>query len=193
MEIIFATNNNHKLLEIQKILSNDFQILSLKEYSISEEIPEDGSTLDENASQKAWYVYNKTNINCIADDTGLEIESLNGEPGVYSARYAGIEKNARLNMEKVLTKLLGVANRKARFRTVISAIINGMEYQFDGVVNGVITTEPKGNGGFGYDPIFIPDGYVETFAELDFDVKNSISHRGKAVNKLVEFLKQTTK
>ncbi len=188
MKLVFATNNPHKLHEIQNILGNDFEIISLKDIGCHEEIPEEQPTLEGNASQKAFYVYNNYGYNCFADDTGLEIEALNNEPGVYSARYAGEGKNSEDNMNKVLHKLAKIKNRKARFRTVISLVVNGKETQFEGVVNGRILNEKRGQGGFGYDPAFQPDGYNETFAEMGMEEKNRISHRGKAVKKLVEYL-----
>lgn len=188
MKLVFATNNPHKLHEIQNILGDDFEIISLKDIGCHEEIPEEQPTLEGNASQKAFYVYNNYGYNCFADDTGLEIEALNNEPGVYSARYAGEGKNPEDNMNKVLHKLAKIKNRKARFRTVISLVVNGKETQFEGIVNGHILNEKRGQGGFGYDPAFQPDGYDQTFAEMGMEEKNRISHRGKAVKKLVEYL-----
>jgi XTP/dITP diphosphohydrolase len=187
MDLIFATHNSHKLNEIKKLISDDIKLLSLSDLNESD-IPETGTTLNENASLKSWYIYNKYKLNCFSDDTGLEIEGLNNEPGIFSARYAGEEKDAVKNMNKVLVKLAGIVNRKARFKTVISFIKEGIEYQFDGIIEGTIIDNPIGNKGFGYDPIFKPNGYSKTFAELDLDVKNKISHRGLAVNKLIEFL-----
>jgi XTP/dITP diphosphohydrolase len=189
MDLIFATNNEHKLREIKLIIGEKVNLLSLKDINCVEDIPETGLTLDANASQKSHYIFNKYGKNCFADDTGLEIDVLNGEPGVYSARYAGEEKNSEKNMQKVLEKLKGKENRKARFRTVISLIIKGEEILFEGVVEGRITEKPAGTHGFGYDPIFVPDGFEQTFAELGDDVKNKISHRAKAVEKLAEYLK----
>jgi len=189
MELVFATNNKHKLEELQAILGNQFKLLSLKDIGCNEEIPEEQDTLEENASQKAFYVYNKFGRNCFADDTGLEIEALNGEPGVYSARYAGEERSAEANMNKVLDKLAKIKNRNARFRTVISMVIEGNETQFEGVVDGGILTEKKGGSGFGYDPIFQPTGFTLSFAEMNLKDKNHISHRGRAVEKLVNYLK----
>ena len=190
MELVFATNNKHKLAELQAILGNRFHLLSLSDIGCNEEIPEEQPTLEGNASQKSFYIYNKTGYNCFADDTGLEIEALNGEPGVYSARYAGEEKSAEANIRKVLEKLTKINNRKARFRTVISLVIEGVEYQFEGIVEGEILDEKRGNSGFGYDPIFKPDGYYETFAEMNLAEKNKISHRSRAVEKLVDFLQK---
>ena len=192
MKLVFATNNQHKLKELQEILGPEFDLLSLKDIGCSEEIPEDHDTLEGNASQKAFFIFNKYGHNCFADDTGLEIEALNGEPGVYSARYAGEGKNAEKNMDKVLHKLSKINNRQARFRTVISLIINGKEKQFEGIVEGEILNERKGGEGFGYDPIFKPYGYKESFAEMDMALKNQISHRGRAVKKLVAYLTSKT-
>lgn len=189
MELVFATNNTHKLEELQVIMGNRIKLLSLKDIECNEEIPEDQATLEGNASQKAFYIYNKYGYNCFADDTGLEIEALNGEPGVYSARYAGEEKSAEANMDKVLAGLLKIKNRNARFRTVISLVTDGIEKQFEGIVEGSILEEKKGISGFGYDPIFQPTGFSKTFAEMNLTDKNKISHRGRAVEKLVLFLK----
>ncbi len=188
MELVFATNNLNKLVELQKIISDSIILKSLSDIDCNEEIPETGDTLESNASQKSTYIYSKYKINCFSDDTGLEIEALNGAPGVYSARYSGEDKDAKKNMDKVLQELKGIQNRRARFRTVISLIIDGKEYQFEGIVNGQITEFESGREGFGYDPIFMPDGYTKTFAELPLSEKNKISHRGNAVKKLVEFL-----
>ncbi len=189
MELVFATNNKHKLEEIQAILGDQFKILSLKDIGCNEEIPEEQETLEGNASQKSFFVFNKFGYNCFADDTGLEIDSLNDEPGVYSARYAGEEKSAEANMNKVLDKLAKIKNRNARFRTVISLVIDGREELFEGIVDGEILTEKKGVSGFGYDPIFQPKGFKETFAEMNLTDKNKISHRGRAVEKLINHLK----
>ncbi len=188
MELVFATNNKHKLEELQAILGNEIKLLSLKDIGCTEEIPEEQPTLEGNANQKSTYVFKKFGYPCFADDTGLEIDALNGEPGVYSARYAGEEKSAEANMNKVLKKLAKINNRKARFRTVISLIINDKENQFEGVVEGEILTEKKGDSGFGYDPIFQPNGFKTTFAQMNLADKNKISHRGRAVEKLVEYL-----
>lgn len=189
MELVFATNNQHKLGELQAILGNRIKLLSLNDIGCNDEIPEDQDTLEGNASQKAFYIYNKFGYNCFADDTGLEIYGLNGEPGVYSARYAGEEKSAEANMNKVLDKLIKIKNRNARFRTVISLVIDGVEKQFEGTVEGEILTEKRGGSGFGYDPIFQPKGFSQTFAEMNLTDKNKISHRGRAVEKLVLYLK----
>ncbi len=191
MDLVFATNNQHKLQELQTILGDEFRLLSLKDIGCNEDIPEEQPTLEGNASQKSHYIFNKFGYNCFADDTGLEIDALNGEPGVYSARYAGEEKSAEANMEKVLHKMAKINRRKARFRTVISLIINGKEDLFEGVVNGEILFSKKGGSGFGYDPIFQPDGFEKSFAEMGMDEKNKISHRGRAVQKLVNFLAET--
>ncbi len=189
MELVFATNNQHKIEELQAILDKNIKLLSLKDIGCNEEIPEEQHTLEGNASQKSFYVYNKFGYNCFADDTGLEIEALNGEPGVYSARYAGEEKSAQANMDKVLHKLAKIKNRNARFRTVISLVINGREELFEGIVNGEILEEKRGSSGFGYDPIFQPNGFEQTFAEMNLTDKNKISHRGRAVEKLITHLK----
>ncbi len=189
MKLVFATNNKHKLEEVKQIPGNQFEILSLKDINCFEEIPETQNTIAGNSSQKANYVYHKYKINCFADDTGLEIDALNGEPGVYSARYAGENCSFEDNVNKVLNKLQGETNRNALFRTVISLIIDGKEFQFEGVIKGKITETKKGNGGFGYDPVFLPDGYDKTFAELPSAVKNKISHRALATQKLINFLK----
>ncbi|OFX27250.1 MAG: non-canonical purine NTP pyrophosphatase [Bacteroidetes bacterium GWA2_31_9b] len=188
MELLFATNNKHKLNEIQHLLGYKIQLLCLDDIQCKDEIPEDYTTLNENASQKAWYIYNKYGVNCFADDTGLEIEYLNNEPGVFSARYAGPDKNSEDNIIKVLKLLKGINHRKARFRTVISLIIEGKETQFEGIVNGTILTEKHGDDGFGYDPIFLPEGYNQSFAEMSLSEKNKISHRAMASQKLVRFL-----
>ncbi|WP_372950481.1 non-canonical purine NTP diphosphatase [Mariniphaga sp.] len=189
MKLVFATNNQHKLKELQSILGDHFELLSLKDIGCFEEIPEEQPTLEGNARQKAIFVYEKYGYSCFADDTGLEIEALNGEPGVYSARYAGETKDPQANMDKVLANLENEKNRKARFRTVISLVLDGNEKQFEGIVEGEITKEKRGGSGFGYDPIFLPISYDKTFAEMDLSEKNKISHRARAVQKLVEYLK----
>lgn len=188
-QLVFATNNQHKLEEVQSKVGNIFKITSLNEIGCEDDIAETGLTLDENASIKSAFIHQKFGLDCFADDTGLEIEALNNEPGVYSARYSG-ERDFVKNMNLVLFNLENNTNRKARFRTVISLILNKQEYLFEGVVNGNIRTAPQGNGGFGYDPIFEPDGYDITFAEMDLAEKNKISHRGIAVQKLIDFLNQ---
>ena len=189
MELVFATANQNKAKEIQNLIPDHIKILSLSDIHCVEEIPETQATIEGNASQKAFYVYHKYSVNCFADDTGLEIEALDGRPGVLSARYAGDAKDANANMDKVLAELSGVENRKARFKTVISLVIDNKEVLFEGVVNGRILHNKIGEKGFGYDPIFVPDGYDKTFAELELAEKNKISHRARAVNKLVEYLK----
>ncbi len=193
--IVFATNNQHKLDEIRQILGNDFQILSLADIGCHEEIPEDHDTLQENALQKAQYIVDHYHVSCFADDTGLEVDALGGEPGVHSARYAeGTDHDSEANMRKLLLKLGNNNNRRARFRTVIALLLeengNWREEIFDGIVEGHIAREKKGSEGFGYDPIFVPDGYDLSFAELGMDVKNIISHRARAVRKLADFLLQ---
>lgn len=189
MKIVFATNNKHKLEEIEDILGKDFEIVSLAEIGCHEDIPETGLTLEENARQKSTYIVEHYNHDCFADDTGLEVDALNGEPGVHSARYAeGTDHDSEANMRKLLSKMSNVKERTARFRTVISLIINGVEHQFEGRVEGRIATEKHGKEGFGYDPIFIPKGYDKSFAELGEEVKNQISHRARAVKKLAEYL-----
>lgn len=194
MKIVFATNNKHKLEEIKDILGKNFEIVSLTEIGCHEDIPETGSTLQENARQKSTYVVEHYNQNCFADDTGLEVEALGGEPGVYSARYAeGTDHDSEANMRKLLAKMEGQSNRKACFRTVISLIIDGVEHQFEGKVEGRIATEKHGMEGFGYDPIFIPEGYDKSFAELGEEIKNQISHRARAVKKLAEYLEKIKK
>lgn len=202
MKIVFATNNQHKLQEIRDILGSEFEIVSLKEIGCDVDIPETGNTLEENAMQKAQYVYDNYNLSCFADDTGLEVEALNGEPGVHSARYAeGTDHDSEANMAKLLRNLEGKDNRKARFRTVI-ALIQKQDVcpcgctsikkvnRFEGIVDGSIATEKHGTAGFGYDPIFVPEGYDKSFAELGESIKNGISHRARAVAKLAEYLKQ---
>ena len=188
MKLVFATNNQHKLQEIKQLLDGSFELLSLNDIGCSDEIPENQDTLEGNSSEKSFYLFNKYGYNCFADDTGLEIEALDGEPGVYSARYAGAERNADNNMNLVLTKLNKIKNRKARFRTVISLVIDGKEIQFEGIVEGSILHEKRGNSGFGYDPIFQPNESKLCFAEMQMDEKNKISHRGRAIQKLVDYL-----
>ncbi len=202
MKIVFATNNQHKLQEIRDILGSEFEIVSLKDIGCDVDIPETGNTLEENAMQKAQYVYDHYNLSCFADDTGLEVEALNGEPGVHSARYAeGTDHDSEANMAKLLRNLEDKDNRKARFRTVI-ALIQKQDVcpcgctsikkvnRFEGIVDGSIATEKHGTAGFGYDPIFVPEGYDKSFAELGESIKNGISHRARAVAKLAEYLKQ---
>jgi len=189
-ELVFATNNPHKLSEVQHLLGDKFHLLSLSDINFYEEIPEDFDTLEKNASQKAWYIYERFNSSCFADDTGLEVDALGGNPGVYSARYAGEEKDPEANIKKLLIELKDSENRKARFRTVVSLIIEGQEYKFEGIVNGQIIEDERGVKGFGYDPIFMPDGFNQTFAEMDLGIKNTISHRARAISALVQFLKE---
>lgn len=188
MELVFATNNLHKLSEVQDLIGESISVKSLKDIEFSEEIPEDHETIEENASQKAFFIYDKFNLNCFADDTGLEIESLNGRPGVYSARYAGPDCSFDDNMDKVLEEMHRMTNRDARFRTVISLVVEGGEHRFEGMVNGVILTEKRGTEGFGYDEIFQPHGFEFSFAEMSLDEKNAISHRAIATKKLVSHL-----
>ena len=188
MKIVFATNNLHKLSEIRQILGDKVEILSLKDIGCDVDIPETGTTLEANALQKAQYIYDHYNMDVFADDTGLEVEALNGEPGVYSARYAGEGHDSEANMSKLLKELGENNNRKARFRTVIALIQKGEVHEFEGIVNGEIIRERRGGEGFGYDPIFQPDGYNQTFAELGTDIKNQISHRARATQKLCAFL-----
>lgn len=188
MKLVFATNNPHKLKEIQPLLGDQITLVSLNDIGHTQDLPEEQETLEGNAYQKAKYVYDHYGLNCFADDTGLEVDSLNGMPGVYSARYAGKEKNPRANIDKLLKELKGAANRKARFRTVISLIIDDSERRFDGVVNGEIINQMRGSEGFGYDPVFMPEGYDITFAEMPLDEKNTISHRSRAIQKLADYL-----
>ena len=188
-KFVFATNNAHKLEEVTAILGNRIELLSLKDIHCHTDIPETADTLEGNALLKAQYIYENYQMDCFADDTGLEVEALNGAPGVYSARYAGGEgHDAQANMLKLLHELEGKENRKAQFRTAISLILDGKEYLFEGVIKGEIIKEKRGDSGFGYDPVFMPEGYDRTFAELGNDIKNQISHRALAVQKLCEFL-----
>jgi len=195
MQLIFATNNQHKLEEIDALLEDKFQLLGLKDLQMDEEIPEDHDTLEANASQKAWYIFDRTGQSCFADDTGLEVDALNGAPGVYSARYSRMGhpcfpemEAAQGNIKKLLLNMEDKLERSARFRTVISLVLNGKEYQFEGVIEGTITESSSGMKGFGYDPIFIPSAYDITFAEMELSLKNQISHRARAVSQLVDFL-----
>jgi XTP/dITP diphosphohydrolase len=192
-QLVFATNNAHKLEEVQAKAGNHIKLLSLDDIKCYDDIEETGLTFNENASIKSHYIYERYNLNCFGDDSGLEIEALNNEPGIYSARYAGEHGNHQANMDKVLEKLKGNANRNACFRTVISLIWNGEEYFFEGSVPGTIRTERCGTAGFGYDPIFQPEGYDITFAEMSMEEKNNISHRGRAVDQLIAFLNTQTK
>ncbi len=188
-KIVFATNNQHKLSEVRNILSDDFEIISLNQLGFNDEIPETGETLAENASQKSHYVFERFQVDCFSDDTGLEVEALNGAPGVYSARYAGEKATYEDNVNKLLFEMQGQTNRKAAFKTVISLILDGKEYFFEGKVEGEIVTDKRGVGGFGYDPVFLPEGFNKTFSEMTPEVKNKISHRGRATAMLVDFLK----
>lgn len=190
MELIFATQNKHKVEEIQAQISPEIKVKSLLDINYLEELEETQETLQGNALQKVRFVNQKFNTNAFADDTGLEVEALNGEPGVYSARYAGESKSFEANMDKLLANLEGKSNRKAQFRTVVALILNGEEYLFEGICKGVIIETKSGEKGFGYDPIFKPDGYSKTFAEMDLETKTKISHRGLAVAKLIDFLNQ---
>ncbi|MFD2034125.1 non-canonical purine NTP diphosphatase [Belliella marina] len=189
MKICFATNNKKKIEEVKAALGDTFTIVSLEEIGCHEELPETGDTLDHNAFQKARYVKEHYGVDCFADDTGLEVEALDGAPGVYSGRYAGEPRSDERNIDLLLENLQEASNRKAKFRTVIALILNGEEHTFEGVANGEILKTRTGTGGFGYDPIFQPEGYGKSFAELSMDEKNEISHRGKAVRALVQFLK----
>jgi XTP/dITP diphosphohydrolase len=188
MELVFATNNHHKITEITELLNHRFIVRSLEDIGCVEEIPEEQPTLEGNASQKAQFIYSRFGLNCFADDTGLEVEALGGEPGVLSARYAGPGKNPEDNIRKLLDNLSEIKNRNARFRTVISLVMDGKETLFEGIAEGTILYEKKGRKGFGYDPVFCPKGYTCSFAEMDLETKNKISHRGIAFEKLVRFL-----
>lgn len=188
MQLVFASNNKNKIKEIQLLVPQSIQVLSLEDIGCFEEIPETADTIEENAIQKANYVTEKYGYNCFADDTGLEVEALNGEPGVYSARYAGEQKDATDNMDKLLNNLKGISKRTAQFKTVIALNLNGNQTLFTGIIKGKIIGEKVGTNGFGYDPIFVADGYTKTFAELSIEEKSTISHRGLAVKQLVDFL-----
>lgn len=188
MDLVFATNNKNKLIEAKNLLGVKQRILSLQDINCNIEIPEDFNTLEDNANQKAEFIYNKFGYNCFADDTGLEVYALDMKPGVFSARYAGNECNSRNNISKLLQELKSSSNRNARFRTVIALIIDKNTHFFEGIVNGKIIDTIRGNDGFGYDPVFVPDGYNQTFAEMPLSEKNKISHRAQALNKLVNFL-----
>ena len=193
MKIVFATNNPNKVKEINQILGNDFEIIGLKDIGCLEDIPETQPTIEGNALQKARYVQEHYQVDCFAEDTGLEIDALEGAPGVLTARYAGEQKDPAANMAKVLTELEGNTQRGAQFKTVIALTLRGEEYLFEGIARGSITTTARGEGGFGYDPIFMPDGFNQTFAEMDAHEKNKISHRGKATILLKDFLLQHLK
>lgn len=189
-KLVFATNNAHKLAEVKAIIEPTFTIISLSELGCTDDIPETADTLKGNALLKAKYIHEKFGLDCFADDTGLEVEALGGEPGVYSARYAGEGKDSTDNMRKVLTLMEGKTNRTACFRTVIALIQDEKTLFFEGVIEGHITEHPRGEGGFGYDPIFVPDGYLASFAQLSADEKNKISHRALAINKLIDYLQK---
>ena len=190
MELIIASQNQNKLVEFKKILGDKINLFSLNDIGLNQEIPENEKTIKKNAMFKAKFVNTQTGKNVFADDTGLEIDSLNGEPGVYSARYSGVERNSDKNIELVLTKLKNKSNRNSRFKTIISLILDGKSVNFEGVVEGKITEEKRGSNGFGYDPIFQPNGYSSTFGEMSLKEKNKISHRSIAINKMVQYLKE---
>tara|TARA_B100000401_G_scaffold435165_1_gene376485 strand:+ start:602 stop:1186 length:585 start_codon:yes stop_codon:yes gene_type:complete len=190
MELIIASQNQNKLVEFKKILGDKINLFSLSDIGLNQEIPENEKTIKKNAMFKAKFVNTQTGKNVFADDTGLEIDSLNGEPGVYSARYSGVERNSDKNIELVLTKLKNKSNRNSRFKTIISLILDGKSVNFEGVVEGKITEEKRGSNGFGYDPIFQPNGYASTFGEMSLKEKNKISHRSIAINKMVQYLKE---
>ena len=190
MELIIASQNQNKLVEFKKILGDKINLFSLSDIGLNQEIPENEKTIKKNAMFKAKFVNIQTGKNVFADDTGLEIDSLNGEPGVYSARYSGVERNSDKNIELVLTKLKNKSNRNSRFKTIISLILDGKSVYFEGVVEGKITEEKRGSNGFGYDPIFQPNGYASTFGEMSLNEKNKISHRSIAINKMVQYLKE---
>jgi XTP/dITP diphosphohydrolase len=189
MKLLFATNNEHKLYEISALMPKTMQLVGLSQAGITEDIPETGDTLTDNALIKAEYAFAKTGLWCFADDTGLEVEALNGAPGVHSARYAGEARNSTDNINLLLKNLKGVENRNARFKTVIAFIFNNERYLFEGVVEGKIIDTPTGTAGFGYDPIFVPNGYDQTFAQMPLELKNSMSHRGRATQKLIDFVR----
>ena len=190
MELIFATHNENKVIEIKNLIQKNIKLLSLSDIGFKDEIVEDGKSLHENSLIKAKYIKSKYGMNCFADDTGLEVQSLNNEPGVYSSRYAGYPINSNNNIKKLLENLSGFNNKNARFRTVISLIISENIFSFEGVIKGEITHEIRGNSGFGYDPVFIPSGYSKTLAELSLKEKNTISHRSIAINKMMNFLRK---
>ena len=190
MKIVFATNNAHKLDEVRQVVGEEFEIVSLRECGIVEDIPENEPTLEGNALAKARFIYDRTGFNCFADDTGLEVDALGGEPGVRSARYATDGHDDEANKRLLLERLQGEENRAAQFRTAVALILGGKEYLFEGIVRGEIALEQHGEGGFGYDPLFFPEGGYLTFAQMSSEEKNAISHRGRAVRKLAEFLQQ---
>lgn len=190
MKLIFASSNKNKFIEVEKIIPKNIKLRNLIELNFFEEIPEKEDTIEGNAIFKANYINSKFNVNVFADDTGLEVQALDGKPGVHSARYAGNECNSEKNITKLLKELKNIKNRKARFKTIIALVLNKKSYQFEGIINGEILLSKKGENGFGYDPIFKPDGYQKSFAELSIDVKNKISHRALAINKLIDFIKK---
>ena len=190
MKLVFATNNRHKLQEVRDIVGDRVEVLSLADIDCHDDIPETADTLQGNALIKARQIYEKYGLDCFADDTGLEVEALDGAPGVYSARYAGEECDSEANMRKLLENLTGKTNRNAQFRTVIALIINGEEMLFNGIVKGTIATEKKGDSGFGYDPVFVPEGHSESFAQMSSEMKNSMSHRFRATKELGDYLKE---
>jgi len=192
MDLVFATNNMHKIKEVSALLDSSFNLLGLEDINLNEDIPEEADTLEENALFKARYVHLRTGLNVFADDTGLEVDALKGAPGVHSARFAGTDKDSSANIEKLLRLLDDERNRKARFRTVIALIFNNKEYLFEGTVNGSIIDHKRGNEGFGYDPVFVPEGNEKTFAEIPLVEKNRISHRAAAFSKLLSFLSKST-
>lgn len=189
-KIVFATNNVHKMTEVSAILSSDFQVFGLRDVGFFDELPETQDTIEGNALQKARYVFDASGMDCFADDTGLMVDCLNGAPGVYSARYAGEISNAEKNVQKLLQEMKGKKERGACFKTVVALIVDGREYLFEGKICGQILTEKRGIGGFGYDPVFLPDGFKQSFAEMSGDLKNKISHRALAMNKMSAFLNQ---
>ena len=190
MKLIFASSNKNKFIEVEKIIPKNIKLGNLIELNFFEEIPEKEDNIEGNATFKANYINSKFNVNVFADDTGLEVQALDGKPGVHSARYAGNECNSEKNITKLLKELKNIKNRKARFKTIIALVLNKKSYQFEGIINGEILLSKKGKNGFGYDPIFKPDGYQKSFAELSIDVKNKISHRALAINKLIDFIKK---
>lgn len=190
MKLVFATNNRHKLNEVRAIVGDKVEVLSLNDIGCHDDIPETADTLQGNALIKARYIYEKFGVDCFADDTGIEVEALDGAPGVFSARYAGEECDSEANMQKLLQNLTGKSNRNAQFRTVIALIIKGEEKLFNGIVKGTITEEKRGDSGFGYDPVFVPEGFSESFAQMSGDMKNSISHRYRATLELSNYLKE---
>ena len=189
MKLCFATNNLHKIQEVQAVVGNSISLVSLQDIGCFEELPEEQTTIEGNSLQKAQYVFEKFNIACFADDSGLEVEALNGEPGVYSAMYAGQQRSHSDNIDKLLASLSGIGNRNAHFKTVITLIKDSQIHQFTGLLNGEILTERRGTNGFGYDPVFVPAGYQLSLAEITLEEKNKISHRAKAIQQLIEFLK----